>query len=97
MSKQKRRRQNACAHLGQIRDVARGSVGCTQCIALGDTWVHLRMCMTCGQVGCCDSSRNKHAQRHATEVGHQIARSLEAGEDWMWCFADEMLVNLEGH
>jgi uncharacterized UBP type Zn finger protein len=87
-----RGRRNACGHLDQIRDVKRSSKGCAQCIALGDTWVHLRMCMSCGQVGCCDSSKNKHAHRHANEVGHQIARSLEPGEDWMWCFADEILV-----
>ena len=54
------------------------------------------MCMTCGQVGCCDSSKNKHAHRHATEIGHQVARSLEPGEDWMWCFADEILVTPPG-
>jgi hypothetical protein len=87
-----RGRRNACTHLDQIRDVKRSSKGCAQCIALGDTWVHLRMCMSCGQVGCCDSSKNKHAHRHATKVGHQIARSLEPGEDWMWCFADKILV-----
>jgi uncharacterized UBP type Zn finger protein len=63
-----------------------------QCIALGDTWVHLRMCMTCGQVGCCDSSKNKHAHKHANEVGHPIARSVEPEEDWMWCFVDETLM-----
>jgi uncharacterized UBP type Zn finger protein len=81
-----------CSHTGQIRDVERGSEGCEQCIALGDTWVHLRMCMTCGQVGCCDSSKNKHAHQHADEVGHPIVRSVEPGENWMWCYFDEMLV-----
>ena len=83
-----------CSHVGQIRDVARGSTGCEQCLALGDTWVHLRMCMTCGKVGCCDSSKNTHAHRHAREnmPGHQIIRSLEQGEDWLWCFTDSMAV-----
>lgn len=55
-----------CSHADQIRDVTRGSEGCGQCLARGDTWVHLRMCMTCGQVGCCDSSKNKHAHKHET-------------------------------
>jgi hypothetical protein len=82
-----------CTHLGQIRSVTRQSEGCEQCLALGDTWVHLRMCMTCGQVGCCDSSKNKHAHAHARELDHQIARSVEPGEDWLWCYADELIVS----
>jgi uncharacterized UBP type Zn finger protein len=84
----------ACAHLDQIRDVKRGSDGCEQCLALGDTWVHLRMCMTCGQVGCCDSSKNRHASKHAAEHApeHQIIRSLEPGERWLWCFTDQITV-----
>jgi uncharacterized UBP type Zn finger protein len=81
-----------CGHLDQIRDVTRGSDGCEQCLALGDSWVHLRICMTCGQVGCCDSSKNKHAHRHADQIGHPIARSAEPGEDWMWCFIDSTMV-----
>jgi uncharacterized UBP type Zn finger protein len=83
-----------CSHIDQIRYVERGSEGCEQCIALGDTWVHLRMCMTCGQVGCCDSSKNKHADKHADEAGHPIVRSVEPGEDWMWCYIDEKLVTV---
>ena len=84
-----------CEHTDQIRDdVERGSEGCEQCIALGDSWVHLRMCMTCGQVGCCDSSKNTHAHKHADEAGHPIARSAESGEDWMWCYVDEKLVTV---
>ncbi len=81
-----------CRHIHQQRDVIRSSEGCEQCSALGDRWVHLRMCMTCGQVGCCDSSKNKHAHKHADEAGHAIARSVEPGEDWMWCYVDETLV-----
>jgi len=83
-----------CSHVDQIRHVARGSTGCEQCLALGDTWVHLRMCMTCGKVGCCDSSKNTHAHRHAREnvPDHQIIRSLEQGEDWLWCFTDAVAV-----
>jgi uncharacterized UBP type Zn finger protein len=89
-----RRGAVACAHVDQIRDVARASRGCEPCLALGDTWVHLRMCMTCGAVGCCDSSKNTHAHRHAREhaPGHQIIRSLQPGEDWLWCFTDDVAV-----
>src|ERR671918_623908 len=83
-----------CTHIASIRDVAPASKVCDQCVQLGDTWVHLRMCMTCGQVGCCDSSKNKHAHRHADEVGHPLARSIEPGEEWLWCFVDETLVAL---
>ena len=71
-----------CSHTDRIRDVERGSEGCEQCIALGDTW----------QVGCCDSSKNRHAHRHADETSHPIARSVEPGEDWVWCYVDEKLV-----
>ena len=83
-----------CTHKDQIRDVARGSQGCEQCLALGDAWVHLRMCMTCGKVGCCDSSKNTHAHRHAREHApdHQIIRSLQPGETWLWCFTDGIAV-----
>ena len=84
-----------CAHVDQIREVASTSEGCEQCIAMGDTWVHLRTCMTCGQVGCCDSSKNKHAHKHADEAAHPIARSKEPGEDWLWCYVDEALVEPE--
>ena len=83
-----------CSHTDQILDVSPASEGCEQCIALGDTWVHLRTCMTCGQVGCCDSSKNKHASRHAHQLAptHQIVRSMEPGEDWLWCYTDQTLV-----
>lgn len=84
----------SCEHTDQIRAVERGSEGCEQCLALGDSWVHLRMCMTCGQVGCCDSSKNRHSHRHADEAGHPIVRSAEPGEDWMWCYVDEKLVTV---
>jgi hypothetical protein len=85
-----------CLHLSQIRDVAPGTEGCEECLALGDTWVHLRMCMTDGAVLCCDSSRNKHASAHARRHAplHQIARSMEPGEDWLWCYTDQTLVEV---
>jgi uncharacterized UBP type Zn finger protein len=88
-------RSRTCSHVSAVRDVDRRSEGCEQCLAIGDTWVHLRMCLTCGQVGCCDSSKNRHAHRHADTVGHPIARSVEPGEDWAWCFIDEILVGVD--
>jgi hypothetical protein len=83
-----------CTHLDQIHEVTPSSTGCQECLELGDTWVHLRMCMTDGLVLCCDSSKNQHASRHAHEhvPVHQIVRSMEPGEDWLWCYTDETLV-----
>jgi uncharacterized UBP type Zn finger protein len=82
-----------CTHLDQIlEDVVPSAQGCEDCLRTGDTWVHLRECLTCGHVGCCDSSKNKHAHRHADEAGHPIVRPFEPGDDWRWCFVDEMLV-----
>ena len=81
-----------CTHLDQINDVEPSAEGCEECLRTGDTWVHLRECLTCGHVGCCDSSKNKHAHRHADEAGHPIVRSFEPGEDWRWCFVDEVVV-----
>ena len=79
-----------CDHLDQIQPVEPAASGCEECIRLGSWWVHLRQCMTCGRVGCCDDSPNKHASAHARESGHPIIRSLEPGEDWIWCFVDEV-------
>jgi len=81
-----------CTHLDQIRDVKPGTPeGCEECLATGGRWVHLRECLTCGHIGCCDSSPARHASRHYAGVGHPIARSFEPGEEWAWCFADEVL------
>ena len=66
------------------------SKGCEECLKMGDVWVHLRLCMICGHVGCCDSSKNKHATKHFRAVGHPIVRSIEPGEDWGWCYVDEV-------
>ena len=57
---------------------------------MGDTWVHLRLCRTCGHVGCCDDSKNKHATKHFKAIGHPIITSLEPGEDWSWCYVDQL-------
>ena len=81
---------SACGHLDQIRDVTPSSDGCTECLRIGGWWVHLRMCLSCGQVGCCDSSPNRHASTHARTSGHPIIRTMEQGEDWIWCFVDEV-------
>ncbi len=80
-----------CTHLDQIHDVTPNTPGgCEECLQMGDTWVHLRMCRTCGHVGCCDSSKNKHATKHFHATNHPIVRSLERGETWSWCYIDEV-------
>ena len=78
-----------CAHADQVRPVAPQSDVCDECVALGDTWVHLRACRTCGHVGCCDSSKNRHATKHFRAGGHAIMSSVEPGEGWSWCYVDE--------
>jgi CPA2 family monovalent cation:H+ antiporter-2 len=79
---------SSCAHLRMARAVRPRARGCEECLQTGDTWVHLRICMTCGHVGCCDSSKNKHASKHYPATEHPIIKSLERGEDWAWCYAD---------
>ena len=78
----------SCTRLAQIRKVTAKTNGCEECLKLGDHWVQLRLCLTCGHVGCCDSSKNKHATKHP------VIRSHEPGENWMWCYVDEVM--LEG-
>lgn len=81
----------SCTHLDQIQDVEPSSTeGCSECLRTGGQWVHLRMCLSCGEVGCCDSSPNRHASKHAAAVDHPIVRSMEPGEDWSWCYVDEV-------
>jgi len=79
----------ACSHVDQIRDVTPGAAGCEECLAAGDGWVHLRLCLSCGHVGCCDSSPNRHASKHARAAAHPIVQSFEPGEDWRWCYVDQ--------
>lgn len=81
-----------CTHLDAIRDVAPNTDGCEECLKIGSDWVHLRLCLMCGHVGCCDSSRHKHATKHHHRSKHPIMRSLEPGESWMWCYVDEVLI-----
>jgi hypothetical protein len=84
-----------CTHLNQIHDVTPSTDGCEECLKMGDTRVHLRLCMTCGHVGCCDSSKNKHATKHFHRVKHPIMRSIEPGENWGWCYIDQLELLLE--
>ncbi len=79
-----------CTHLNQIRRVKPSANGCEDCLKIGGRWVHLRLCKSCGHVGCCDSSPNKHASKHFRTSGHAIVQSFEPGEDWGWCYAHEM-------
>jgi uncharacterized UBP type Zn finger protein len=81
-----------CSHLDHvhIRELPDSVDGCEECLASGDRWVHLRICLECGQVGCCDSSPNRHASAHAESSGHPIMRSLQPGEEWCWCFVDQI-------
>jgi uncharacterized UBP type Zn finger protein len=81
-----------CDHLASIRSVTPHSAGCEECLRMGDTWVHLRLCLSCGHVGCCDSSKNRHATKHYRSTTHPIVRSLEPGEHWRWCYVDEAVV-----
>jgi hypothetical protein len=82
-----------CPHVRAIRPVTpHTTAGCEDCLRIGSQWVHLRLCLSCGHVGCCDSSPNRHARKHAHAVRHPIVRSFEPGEDWRWCYVDEMFV-----
>jgi uncharacterized UBP type Zn finger protein len=79
-----------CTHLDQIQNVEPHTKGCEECLKMGDPWVHLRLCMECGHVGCCDSSKNKHATKHFHKTQHPLIRSIEPGEAWVWCYVDEI-------
>jgi uncharacterized UBP type Zn finger protein len=82
----------ACTHLAGIRPVTPRTDGCEECLRAGDRWVHLRLCTACGHVGCCDSSRNRHARKHFEATGHPVVRSHEPGETWGWCYVDEVTI-----
>jgi uncharacterized UBP type Zn finger protein len=85
-----------CTHLDHVHvtQLPAAVDGCEECLADGGGWVHLRICLECGHVGCCDSSPGRHASGHARETGHPIIRSLEPGEDWSWCFEDEVAMRI---
>ena|SRR5579884_1531944 len=83
-----------CEHIRAAQDLPVSKHFCEDCIKTGDSWVHLRMCLTCGHVGCCDSSKNKHATKHFHSASHPVVRSIEPGESWGWCYVDEIAYDL---
>ena len=89
-SRQARPAAKVCSHLDQIAVEEPTGHACLECVAKGDRWTHLRMCMTCGHVGCCDDSKNKHATAHFHATGHPVIRSIEKGERWRWCYVDRV-------
>lgn len=84
--------ESSCEHLSHIHLTKPTTHVCEECVKMGDTWVHLRMCTDCGHVGCCDSSKNRHATKHFKHVAHPLIRSIEPGEKWVWCYVDEQIV-----
>jgi uncharacterized UBP type Zn finger protein len=87
-----RSRTTGCSHLDSIQftELREDIAGCKECLAIGGWWVHLRMCQSCGHIGCCDDSPNKHTSAHARHTGHPIIRSAEPGEDWSYCYIDDI-------
>lgn len=87
-----------CSHLDQVEVTKLPSSveGCEECLRDGTKWLHLRICLSCGHVGCCDSSPETHATRHSRESGHPLIRSIEPGEEWSWCYVDEIGLLIEG-
>ena len=87
-----------CSHLTDIDPAPTPAtpLGCEECLATGARWVHLRLCLTCGHVGCCDNSPGRHATGHFHLVGHPLIRSYEPGEDWWWCYVDQLAFDIEG-
>jgi uncharacterized UBP type Zn finger protein len=88
-----------CKHFGHLKPVKPAPAvahaqGCEECVKMGDAWVHLRQCLDCGHVACCDSSKNKHATKHFHASKHPVMRSVEPGESWGWCYVDEVMVEL---
>jgi uncharacterized UBP type Zn finger protein len=81
--------QKRCTHLNEVREVVPSAEGCEDCLKSGDRWLHLRICESCGHVGCCDSSKNKHATKHYRATHHPIIKSFEPGESWAYCYVDE--------
>ena len=88
-----------CSHLGsiQVADLPEPLLGCQDCLKTGGGWLHLRMCTSCGKIGCCDNSPNRHATAHFHESGHPLIRSAEPEEDWIWCYVDEAAFIVSDH
>jgi hypothetical protein len=79
-----------CGHMALVKEVSPSGAGCADCLEMGSTWVHLRMCMSCGRIGCCDQSPNRHARHHAEALpDHPVVRSYEPAEDWWWCYPED--------
>ncbi len=85
-----------CTHLDTIEAVDPSADGCEDCLRIGGQWVHLRMCQSCGHVGCCDNSPNRHATAHWHASQHPLIRSFEPGEEWFWCYPDDLFFELDG-
>lgn len=83
-----------CGHFLEVSDVTPSATGCEDCLKMGDKWVHLRLCLTCGYVGCCDNSKNKHATAHHHATDHPVIVSYEEGERWLWCYIDQVLITV---
>ncbi len=83
-----------CEHFSELKENINPNTpeGCEECLKMGDDWVHLRLCLVCGHVGCCDQSKNKHATKHFHKTSHAVIKSFEPGEDWMFCYVDELFV-----
>jgi uncharacterized UBP type Zn finger protein len=87
----------SCTHLDEVKitELPESVEGCAECLLTGEAWLHLRICLHCGQVGCCDDSPNRHARAHAHGAGHPLIRSLEPGEVWSWCFVDGLALQID--
>ena len=85
---------NSCEHIQNVNQgmSAKTPDGCEECLQTGSPWVHLRLCLNCGHVGCCDSSPNKHATKHFHQTKHPVIKSYQPGENWEWCYVDELLL-----
>lgn len=82
--------EKMCGHRDEIKEQVPASNGCEECLKTGDTWVELRMCLSCGHVGCCNSSNHKHASKHFLATGHPLIKSVTNGEPFIWCYIDEV-------
>jgi uncharacterized UBP type Zn finger protein len=96
-SKEERTVTDTCTHLDTVTDVTPSGAGCEECLRTGGRWVHLRLCMTCGHVGCCDNSPGRHATGHWLDHrDHPVIRSYEPGENWWWCYPDQLSFEVDG-
>jgi len=87
-----------CTHLDEVEvsELPAEVAGCEDCLRMGTKWLHLRICLSCGHVGCCDNSPERHATAHYHEASHPLIRSLEPGEEWSWCYVDDFAMLIDG-